>query len=239
MSLRAVQELLFASDVGNFGARWRVWSARRATPVTMRDLAAAVGRRAKVAGVASPLGEVAAAAPFTQRAALAWRTKLDETRMNETGTDDRVGVRGIDLPNDDPFGYRDLPVTDEWRTRVREGSALVFAVDDETGGAIVDARHAVLAFPYERVDDHARVNDENPALREYLGRHGVSTTMYMGMTGNHRFFEGVVCPGDRISVWGVVTESTGVDAAGYRDAVSRMPAIVGTPRDPCVILERR
>jgi hypothetical protein len=238
MVLGDIRDLLFASDVGSFGLRWRLWSARRASTTRIGDLGAAVGRRAKVVGVAHAL-DSPIPAPFTQRPSLAWRTKLDETRRYDDGTDDRVGIRGAPRPDDDPFRYRSLPVTPDWRTWVLETKAISFAVEDETGRVVVDARHAVLSLPYEVVDEHASVNDENAALREYLSRHGVTTTMYMGMTGNHRFLEAILRPGDQVCVWGQVLESTGVAAAGYRDVAARATIIGSSLRDPCVIYSSR
>lgn len=204
-----VRELLFSSDAGAFGLRWRLWSARRSTATATQDLPAFVGRHAKVVGVARAIdGADHVRAPFTQRPSLAWRTKLEATRRNDDGVDDRAAVRGTPQPDDDPFRYRDLPVTFEWRTWLRESFPTALAVDDETGTVTIDARYAVVAMPYERVDEHAHVNDESDALRAYLAKHGVATTMYMGTTGDHRFHEAILRAGDRVAVWGRVVEST-------------------------------
>jgi hypothetical protein len=211
---RDVDELLFGSNVRGFGARWRLWSARRAT--RMATNAVAVGQRAKVEGVAGVLEHVVPA-PFTQRPALAWRTMLEQK-----------------LRHDHPPGFAAVPGGTTWQTRIRESFSVPFVLEDDDGRIVIDGS-AIAALRLFDVGDHPKVNDDNPRLREYLHARGIQSSLFIGAAGDHRFLEAVVVSGDRIAVWGRVRESTRVASTGYRDAASRTLVITGTADDPCVL----
>jgi hypothetical protein len=213
-TVRDAIELVFGSDDGGFGARWRLWSARRAKASSASD-ALAIGQRSKIVGVARAL-EATLTAPFTQRAALVQRHSMLEKRL-------AYNPQGREI------------VT--WKVEIRDAGAVPFLLEGDGGrSVVVDPRGAVLGFADEEVKEHPHVNDDNPAFRAYLRRNGILSTMFMGIAGDHRFFEAVIAPGDRVAVWGVVGEATNVVASGYRDAAARTMTITGTPQDPCVLL---
>jgi hypothetical protein len=202
-----------------FGERWRTWSARRAKVVSAAELV--VGERAKVVGTARAL-ESTLVAPFTRRHALVCRTKLLEKHRREVAR--RLG--------DPRMGQDEI----YWSTEIDEIAAIPFVVDCEDGPVLVDPRRVVPADGDESVRESPYVNDENPEFKAYLQRHGVLSTMYMGIAGEHEFLEAVIGPGQRIAVWGRVAETAGVETAGYRDTVARTKVIVGEDGDPCVLM---
>ena len=199
-----------------FRERRRAWSASRAPVVATNALV--VGQPAKVEGIARVLEQVVAA-PFTQRPALAWRTFLVEKPI-------------VDAPT----GAVTLPGSMPWVPRIQETFSVAFVVEDESGRVAVDPTNARFVMPMFDVGDHPKVNDDNAALRAYLHPRGVQSSMFMGAAGKHDFREALISPGDRVRVWGVVRETTGVTATGYRDSATRTLSIAGTPDEPCVVV---
>jgi hypothetical protein len=207
--------LVFGSEYPAFASRRRIWSARRARAVSSQHLV--VGQCAKVAGAAR-VHEHVLTTPFTKRPALACRARMFEKATEQDPRGDEVEV---------------------WKPAVDGVLSVPFVIEDGEGSVRIDANAAILVTTEDFVNEHPHVNDENPELRAFLRRHGVLTTLYMGIAGDHRFLEAVLSPGEPVEAWGRVSETASVATAGYRDAAGRTKTITGTPDDPCVLLVAR
>lgn len=198
----------------------RLWSARRAARVTPED--AKVGASVRIVGRALPAANLLRA-PFTASTAVLWATRADERRL-------------VDVQ--DTFG-NETGAERRWMHELDDHSREPFFVAGETGVRVrIELDHAEVVVPCPDVTSAPRFQsaDVDPELDAYLRRNGYAPNGFMGIDGDHRFFEARVGPGDWVSAYGRVEESALVTSDGYRDAPARILRMVGTELEPVIIL---
>lgn len=196
-----------AQNAGELYARWLRSRRIRQRSTPIRELAA--GMICKVTGVVeAPTPEVS---PFTQTACAYFVVRLEQRKVSE----DRGFEESV------------------WEPQLQVGSRATFWLEGEDGGKVlVDPNGALSDLPTALVSEHPRVNDENPTLASFLRAQGVLSTMYMGISGDFRFFESTIAAGSMVSVVGTVREERGVTTSGYRDTSASFACIGSAPTRP-------
>jgi hypothetical protein len=193
---------------------WLRFQARRrpASPPPPDKIA-----RAKIVGTVVPFDETSlVTAPFSLEPSVLVSSRLLEKRMvtDERGNDRMAWVHLFHEENGAPF----------------------FLVGADGARVLVHPRGGELLLPEADLAEHPHVNDENPRFAEYMRKQGVRTTRYMGIAGDHKFFERAVRPGDRIAVDGWVDETSLRGGGGYRDSMQSVPRMQVTPNEPLFVL---
>jgi hypothetical protein len=113
-----------------------------------------------------------------------------------------------------------------------------FIVGDTGLRALVDVRFALVPGILADVTGAPAFQsaDVDPALDGYLRKNGYLPNGFMGIDGDHRFFEASLRPGDPVSVFAVLEERAAVAGDGYRDAPQRMLHLVGSESKPPVVM---
>ncbi|MCW5832401.1 MAG: hypothetical protein KIS78_08185 [Labilithrix sp.] len=213
---RALRLVLGDAVVDGVLARRRVRRARRASSIDVGDVV--VGRTCKVRGRIAIDG-APERAPFSLRPCAFWAVHL----LTKVRTEDRHG--------------REIVV---WRTDVEASSARPFwLVDDRGDGVLVEPEGAHVSVPTARLDpDHPHLNDENPTFRAFLRSHGVLTTAFMGVAGEHQFFESALRHGELLAAYGRVDEVARPAPQGYRDGLARDRRLRSVDGEPIVLFAR-
>jgi hypothetical protein len=173
----------------------------------MKDLLP--GKPCKVTGVVE--ATTLETAPFTQTPCAYYSVRLEQRKVHE----DR--------------GFEEIA----WEPQLHAASSAPFwLVGDDGNKVLVDTTGALSDLPTNLVSEHAHVNDENPVLSAFLRAHGVLTTMYMGISGDYRFFESTLGPGARVSALGTVRAERVATNAGYRGASATAACVGGEPHRP-------
>jgi hypothetical protein len=117
-----------------------------------------------------------------------------------------------------------------WGIVLDRVTTTAFHLVDDAGSAIdVVADRAIVHLPPVPVDgETARLNDQDEALATLLRDNGAVPSAFMGITGDFKFLEACVRPGDRVWAFGKVEETGVVEATQYRDRVRTTKRIVGT-----------
>jgi hypothetical protein len=209
---------VFSGSLGGLAARWRVWQARRAptfTPSTVPP-----SGRAKVVGDAFPV-DLPLRAPFTLRGSAFWSVAVAEKHwLNEKEILTQIEIG--------------LPY--EWRVELVDASTTAFWIADDDGARIlVEPANALLAIKKPVVTSHPNLQP-TPELAAFLLHHGMRTANDPTVGGDRCFYELAIEPGQRIAVWGSVTETTDVVSSGYRDASVKRKKIASTWRNRVVLL---
>ncbi len=201
---------VFTGPITGVVARWRVWQARRAPAFTPSTLPPS--GRAKVVGDAFPV-DLPLRAPFTQRGAAFWSAAVAEKHwLTETEL-----LKQIEIGT--PW---------EWRVELVDSSTPAFWVSDENGARVlVEPANALLAIRQPVVTGHPSLQ-HTPELEAFLAHHGVAPARDPTIGGDRCFYELAVEPGQRIAVWGTVSETTDVVSSGYRDASVKRKKISAT-----------
>jgi hypothetical protein len=199
----------------------RVYTIWRASHAEVRPIHTVVaGARALIEGVVE-VAEAQVTAPFTGTNGVLVEVALLEKKYVEEGNN--------------PGHY-------EWIEQFREVlCAPFFLVDDDGARARIDPSRGVVKLPLCDVSDHPHVNADGPEIDAFLRRHGVPPTAYIGLTGNYRFLEAVVAPGERVAVSAVVERQLlhlPAEAQGYRGAPVEVP-VLAHGAEPLVILPPR
>jgi hypothetical protein len=209
-------------DEGPFAAIRRLYTIWRASHAEVRPIHTLVsGARALIEGVVE-VAEAQLTAPFTgKNGVVVVEVALVEKKYVEEGNN--------------PGHY-------EWIEQFREvSSAPFFLVDDDGARACIEPRGGVLKLPLFDVSDHPHVNADGPEIGAFLRRHGVPPTSYIGLTGNYRFLETVVAPGERLAISAVVERRLlhlPAEAQGYRGGPVEVP-VLAHGAEPLVILPPR
>jgi hypothetical protein len=159
--------------------------------------------------------------PFTDRACVLYVATVEEER-----TTTRLGSPGR---------------LQTWYTIAREVRGVPFAIEDDTGRALVDPADAQLAL--ER-DGAARSgvglwDGANPAQEAFLARHGVSSKGWLGGDKRLRYREAALMIGETIAVCGVAVRELDPDRArrptGDRPAPPTRVRLARTPEHALLI----
>lgn len=89
-----------------------------------------------------------------------------------------------------------------WRTLFREHDSRDFVVEDESGRVIVDTGGLEVALVQDHHQRSGTFEDASPELEALLARNGHTSTGFFGMNRTLRYREGVLEPGERVSVLG-------------------------------------
>jgi hypothetical protein len=209
---------VFSGSIGGVAARWRVWQARRAPTFTPSNLPAS--GRAKVVGEAFPV-DLPLCAPFTLRGSAFWSVAVAEKhwlKESEILTQIEIGT---------PY---------EWRVELVDASTTAFWIADEDGARVlVEPGNALLAIKKPVVTGHPNL-EHTPELASFLVHHGLSAAQDPTVGGDRCFYELAIEPGQRICVWGSVSETTDVVSSGYRDASVKRKKIASSWRNRVVLL---
>ncbi len=186
------------------------WQRTRRIRMPSQPMKALVaGKPCKVTGVVE--ATTLETAPFTQTSCAYYSVRLEQRKIRE----DR--------------GFEEIA----WEQQLHVVSTSPFwLIGDDGTKVLVDTVGAVSDLPTNLVSEHARVNDENPVLSAFLRSQGVLTTMYMGISGDYRFFESTLRPGARVSALGTVRAERVATNTGYRGASATAACIGGEPLRP-------
>lgn len=203
----------------NFQRGRRVWSAKRARAVRLED--ARIGDTVRITGRALPADGLGRT-PFTGVEAIVWRSSAEEKRL--------VSAEGR---------YGDRDETRQWVPQFEDQLRYPFFIVGDMGlRALVDVRFALVAGDMADVTGAPAFQsaDVHPALDAYLRKNGYLPNGFMGIDGDHRFFEASLRPGDPVSVFAELQERAAVASDGYRDAPQQTLHLAGSERRPPVLM---
>lgn len=124
-----------------------------------------------------------------------------------------------------------------WKTIIKEARTVAFALEDDSGRAIVDATAARIALDFDGRSTSGTFDDPSEAERAFLARHGEKG---QGWIFNRalRYREAVIAEGETIAVLGAGTREPDPDAPfteAYRgDARTRL-RLTSSAKYPLVI----
>jgi hypothetical protein len=129
-------------------------------------------------------------APISNRPCVAWRVIVEERRSNGKSS--------------------------SWYKVIDESDSTGFALEDESGRAIVDGTALNLALDFDASDDQGMFNDGSPELMAFLETHGVQTHGFL-LKKTLRAREGKLEVGERVTVGGIGVFMNDPSAqSGYR-----------------------
>jgi len=120
-----------------------------------------------------------------------------------------------------------------------EARGVPFLLEDDSGRAVIDPAGAEYALDLDRRAAGGSEHTTRPELAAMFERLGLASTL-----GTQRMIslrEGVIEPGERVSVLGVAAREPDPTAAptGYRDDAPTRLRLAGSPRYPLVISDHR
>lgn len=235
--------VLFGGPYELIGVRRRVHAAERAMPRRAKEVAA--GERVRIDGTVEA-SEPVMVAPFTSEPSVYWHVRLMARRVI-------AGMNlGINTPHPEVWTLAlVLSSSESFWIMQEDGTRVLVDVsgheDEDAEGAkeedeprridgqrIDDALIAIA--PMADVSDHPAVNDEDEVLNPFLRRHDIMPIEEMGRSGNYRFLEARIVPGQRITAYGLVAELPTRESTAYRDAAHTVRRLVGTRSAPLVIV---
>lgn len=89
-----------------------------------------------------------------------------------------------------------------WSTIVRESEGSQFLLEDGTGKALVKLDDPSTAVVEDLSLRSGTFNDPSVSAQEYLTKHGVDSTSFLGFNKTLRYFEGVLEEGETVVVYG-------------------------------------
>lgn len=125
-----------------------------------------------------------------------------------------------------------------WRTLFRESETRDFSLDDGGGTAIVETDHLEVALVQDHHQRSGTFEDASPALEALLARHGHSSTGLLGFNRTIRYREGVLEPGEEVSVLGWARweddPEAGLDPSrgGYRGSARKKRLVIHAAEGP-------
>lgn len=126
-----------------------------------------------------------------------------------------------------------------WIERINEMGSQPFVLEDESGRALVETKRFVCAVVRDTNLRSGTFHDAQPEMEALLGRHGQESTNTLGLNRSLRYTEGVLEPGERVTVlgrarWEDDPEGTAVDGArgGYRTSAKRRRLVIEAGVEP-------
>jgi hypothetical protein len=242
-NVRSFFDVVFGGPYEEIGVRRRIWTASRAAPIPAS--VATLMSSARVDGIAEAI-EGGERAPFTSEPCVYWHVRLIGRRVMQ-GMNLGINTASPEVwsPQLVLSSRSSFWLVQEDGTRVLvevedpEGATHARESDDDAGDTERGERDSVVAVaPLEDVSDHPCVNEEDEHLNVFLRSHEIVPIEEMGRSGEYRFLEARIVPGQRITVWGRVAELPSRVAAGYRDAASTIRRLTATTADPLIIIVR-
>jgi hypothetical protein len=210
-------KLPFGGVVEAFRTNRRLWAAYRAPLTAVRD--GKPGETIKIAGRIEVYGETLES-PFTRTRCVAYDAAFDKKALLDKSHFEL-------LESDKWYFQRQLELT----------RRVPFWLVDEAGDRVLVADDPGMSrFGMVSVDEHPHVNEEHPAVAVLLRGHGIMMTRFMGIDGDHRFWEAPLVPDAHVAVLGTLEETADVVTAGYRDASRTRRTLRGTAHDPLVLV---
>ncbi len=181
---------------------------------------------------------------------------VDVTRIADAVDGELVRIMGVIAEQDDvldaPLSGRacvhfDVSVL-EWRSHGKSGSFVhvfsetgsrPFVVTDASGRARIDTSHFRCAIVRDANKQSGTFNDASPEMEALLVRHGMQSTGLLGFNKSLRYEEGVLEPGERVTVLGRARweddpdeTARGAPGVGYRDSVRRRRLVIEASLEP-------
>jgi hypothetical protein len=123
--------------------------------------------------------------------------------------------------------------------RFRESASQPFLLEDESGRAIVETAKFQCAIVRDQNLRSGTFQDATPEMEAMLGRHGYTSTNMLGLNRGFRYEEGVLEPGERVTVLGRARwedDPDDVDAArergGYRGTAQKRRLVIEASSRP-------
>jgi hypothetical protein len=128
-----------------------------------------------------------------------------------------------------------------WKKIVEESRGVPFALEDDSGRAIVDASSARIAIDFDGRSQSGTFDNPTEAERAFLSRHGERGQGWL-FNRSLRYREAVIEEGETVAVLGAGTREPDPDAmptAAYRDAPPTRLRLTSSAKYPLVISDDR
>lgn len=185
--------------------------------------------------------------------------QVDPTRIADAKDGEMVRIVGVLRALPSAEGLLDAPLSGRegahWDVRVleyvsrgksgsyverfRESASQPFLLEDETGRARVDTTTFQCAIVRDQNLRSGTFQDATPEMEALLARHGFQSTNMLGLNRGFRYEEGVLEPGERVTVLGRArweVDPDDVDAArergGYRGAAQKRRLVIEASSRP-------
>jgi len=124
------------------------------------------------------------------------------------------------------------------RTLIDEVHGALFVLEDETGRALIDPTDAVVEIKFDSWSTRDTFRQRTPRTDALLARHGFTrpTSFWKSQLWCG---EGVIAPGDRVTVVGLCVREGDPDAGTYRDGTALRVRVGGSPGSPLWMTKRR
>jgi hypothetical protein len=118
-----------------------------------------------------------------------------------------------------------------WVERISEVASQPFIVEDPSGRALVETARFECAIIRDGNRRSGTFHDATPAMEEILARHGMVSTGVLGLNRSLRYEEGVLEPGERVTVmgrarWEDDPEATAGEGGGYRTSARKQRLVI-------------
>lgn len=198
------QILLIVVVAGGAALKW--WfsadqeATRRLKTLTSVLIADATeGALVKVTGRLTLAGDTSLEAPLSGRRCAAYRAEVEERRSSGKSS--------------------------HWVNIIRDDDVMDFAIEDDTGRALIKAIGAKLVIERDDHQTSGTFNDASERAEAFLMLHGKSSESFLGLNKGMRYQEGVLEPGEEVTVLGKARWEMDPDksrSAGYRDRAKRL-----------------
>lgn len=132
--------------------------------------------------------------------------------------------------------YRNNGTTGNWYQLLADEEGVNFAVDDETGSAVVHVEAAKIVLSEDHSTTSSSSDLPNEVERAFLDRHSKKGEDWVS-SKTLRYVEAVIEPGETVSVFGYGSQEPDPNAAptGYRDIPPMRVRISGSKSRPAII----
>jgi len=161
----------------------------------------------------------------------------DNTRARISGTVRRyrdlveAGLTGRECIAYRAEVYGPTETTANRRTLIDEVHGALFVLEDATGSALIDPSDAKVEVQFDAWSNSHTFRRPTPRTDALLARHG-----FTKQTSHWKSLlwcgEGVIHPGDRVTVVGLCVRQGDPDAGAYRDGAALLLRVGGSPGSP-------